>query len=158
MMGGDLLPRLPPDWRSELRTSRLTPVGGGMSGATLFWVRHPDLGDAYLQVASGPDLAELRTEIERTTWLAGRGVRVPRLLRVFDDGQTAAVLMRALAGAHPGDARRPVADIVRALGRGLCRLHALPALDCPFDETVASRLMQARELMSHGLIDPEHFD
>jgi aminoglycoside 3'-phosphotransferase-2 len=153
---GDLLPLLPAEWQSELRASRVRPVHGGMSGATLVRVQHPDR-DAYLKIASGPHLAALRAEIERTTWLAGRGVRVPRLLRVFDDGRAAAVMMSALAGAHPGDARQPVGDIIRAVARGLSGLHALPVHDCPFDETVASRLAQARGMMSRGRVAPEHF-
>jgi aminoglycoside phosphotransferase len=127
-----------------------------MSGATLVRLRHPEHGDAYLKIVSGPHLAALRAEIERTAWLAGRGVRVPRLLRVFDDGRTAAVMMTALAGAHPGDAQ-PVGDIIRAVARGLSGLHALAVHDCPFDETVASRLAQARDMISRGLVAPEHF-
>ena len=153
----DFLPHLPPDWQSELRACDVTAVHGGMSGATLYRVQHPDRGDAYLKMATGPHVAALRAEIERTAWLAGRGVGVPKLLRVFDDGGIAAVMMTALAGAHPGDARQPVGDIIRAVARGLCGLHALPLLDCPFDETVASRLAQAREMMSRGLVDPDHF-
>jgi aminoglycoside 3'-phosphotransferase II len=154
---GDLLPLLPAEWHSELRASRVNPVDGGMSGTTLYRVQHPDRGDAYLKMATGPHLAALRTEIERTAWLAGRGVRVPRLLRVFDDGQRAAVMMTALAGAHPGDAGLPAGDIIRAVARGLFRLHALAPSDCPFDETVASRLAQARDMMRRGLVAPEHF-
>ena len=154
---GDVLPHLPPDWQSELRSSRASAVHGGMGGATLVHVRHPERGDAYLKIATGPHLAELRAEIERTRWLAGRGVRVPRLLRVFDDGRRAAVMMTALAGAHPGDAGEPVGDIIRAVARGLLRLHALAPIDCPFDETIAARLAQAREMMSRGLVAPEHF-
>ena len=127
-----------------------------MSGAMLYRVQHPGR-DAYLKMASGPHLAALRAEIERTTWLAGRGVTVPRLLRVFDDGRAAAVMMTALAGAHPGDAGQPVGDIIRAVARGLCALHALPVHDCPFDETVASRLAQARQMISRGRVAPEHF-
>jgi aminoglycoside 3'-phosphotransferase-2 len=153
----DVIPHLPPDWQAELRACDVTAVHGGMSGATLFRLRHPDGGDAYLKMASGPHLAELRAEIERTRWLAGRGVRVPRLLRVFDDGQRAAVMMTALAGVHPGDARQPVGEVIRAVARGLVRLHALVPGDCPFDETVASRLAQAREMMRQGLVAPEHF-
>jgi aminoglycoside 3'-phosphotransferase-2 len=153
----DLLPLLPPAWQSELRVSRVKPVHGGMSGATLVRVQHPDRGDAYLKMASGPHAAALRAEIERTAWLAGRGVRVPAPLRVFDDGERAAVMMTALAGTHPGDAGQPVGDIIYAVARGICGLHALPALDCPFDETVASRLAQAREMMRRGLVAPDHF-
>jgi aminoglycoside phosphotransferase len=153
----DFLPHLPPDWQPQLRASHVTAVHGGMSGATLYRVQHPDRGDAYLKIACGPHVAALRAEIERTTWLGGRGVTVPRLLRVFDDGRIGAVMMTALAGAHPGDVRQPVGDIIRALARGLCGLHALPVHDCPFDETVASRLAQAREMMSRGLVAPEHF-
>jgi len=127
-----------------------------MSGATLVRLQLPDSGDAYLKIASARIWRSCGPRSNaRRGWLAvASGAR---LLRVFDDGATAAVMMTALAGAHPGDARQPVGDIVRAVARGLAGLHALPAHDCPFDETVASRLAQAREMMKRGLVAPEHF-
>ena len=39
-----------------------------------------------------------------------------------------------------------------------CRaLHAVPAVDCPFDESVAVRLGRAQTLVERGEIDPKEF-
>jgi aminoglycoside 3'-phosphotransferase II len=153
----DPLSLLPPDWRSELHGSDIRPVHEGMGGAKLLHVRHTTLGDLYLKICCAPDLSELRSEIERTRWLAGRGVTVPVLLRVFDDGQVGVAMMTALPGTHPGHGQQPIGDVIRALARGLLELHSLPVLDCPFEETVAARLARAREMIERKLIDAEQF-
>jgi aminoglycoside phosphotransferase len=37
-------------------------------------------------------------------------------------------------------------------------VHSVPVLDCPFDETVTTRLERAREAIERGLVEPEEFD
>jgi len=153
----ELLSLLPPNWRRELSAAELRPVAGGMSGAALVEVRQPTLGDRFLKIRSKPDLTEFRSEVERTRWLAGRGVRVPTLLRVWEGGEVGAVMMTAVAGRHPAELQCPIADTIGALARGLFELHSLPPLDCPFDETLAVRLARAGEYVRRGFIDPDNF-
>ncbi len=153
----DLLSLLPLDWRRELSAAEMRLAAGGMSGATLVVMRQPGAGDRFLKIWSGPDLTGFRNEIERTRWLAGAGIRVPAWLRVWDGGEVGAAIMTAVSGRHPGDLVGPVADTIAALARGLLKLHSLPAVDCPFDETVATRLARARESIRRGRIDPDHF-
>jgi aminoglycoside 3'-phosphotransferase II len=154
---GDPLSLLPPDWRDELRAAEIRPVALGMGGATVLQIRQPGLRDLFVKISSGADLTEFRNEVERTRWLAGRGLRVPALLRVWDDGEIGAAMMTAVPGLHAGDLVWPIAETIAALARGLFRLHSLSALDCPFDETVATRLARARESVDRGLINSENF-
>jgi aminoglycoside phosphotransferase len=69
-----------------------------------------------------------------------------------------AVLMTAVPGRH---LRRGAGDLqaqVRAIGRGLARLHALPVADCPFDEMPGTRLARARQAIDRNQVDTSQFD
>ena len=128
-----------------------------MSGAHLFRLRAPPSRERYIKIAEGDGLSDLRGEVERTRWLYAKGASVPDLLRVFDDGRRGAVLMTALPGSHPQDLRRPAADVVRHLARGLRALHAIAAADCPFDESTPLRLARARTMIAEGRVERAHF-
>jgi aminoglycoside 3'-phosphotransferase-2 len=153
----DALHLLPPDWRIALAGCTIEQVRG-MGGATVFRVSVPDSGCRYLKLASGPEAAPLRQEIARTEWLASHHMRVPEFLMKTCTGDVTAVLMMALPGWHltPGAGDLPAQ--VRAVGRGLARLHALPAADCPFDEMPRTRLTRAREAIDRNQVDASQFD
>lgn len=151
------LSALPGTWRRALGRFAIEPVERGMSEAELFRLRDRAGRERYLKICRGAARSELRNEVERTQWLAARGVRVPRFLRVHEDSVLAAALMTALPGRHPPDAGKPPAELVRHLARGLFKLHSIPALDCPFDEAIKTRLTRARDMIARGLIDPADF-
>lgn len=113
--------------------------------------------DRYLKIAEGEAAAALRDEIERTRWLSGQGVRVPDILRVHDGGDAAAFLMRAINGVSAADSALAPDVIATAAGRALAALHALPAADCPFDESVDVRLARAERAIARGDIDTKEF-
>jgi aminoglycoside 3'-phosphotransferase II len=148
---------LPGRWQRQLQGFHFEPVEHGMSDAELFRLRGPSSEQFYLKLSPLDGLADFRSEVERTRWLFGKGIRVPEVLEVCDDGQTGAALMTAMAGSHPQEIQEPVAAVVRYLARGLRTLHSLPVADCPFDETVAIRLARARAEIEEGHIDGEHF-
>src|SRR5262249_5926233 len=123
------------------------------------------------KLASGPEAEPLRQEIARTEWLSSRHIRVPEILMKVRTDKVAAVLMTAVPGrhlapehlapehlAHGHLAHGDLPAMVRAIGRGLARLHALPAADCPFDEMPRTRLQRAREAIDRNLIDASEFD
>ena len=112
----------------------------------------------YLKIAKGEAKAQLRREIERTRWLATREVRVPTILRTHEDADFVALLSEALPGVVATDAPLSPAVLAAAIGRGLAKLHALPVAECPFDETLRTRLARARRLISEGKIDANDFD
>lgn len=155
----DELSALPVSWRRALGRFAVEQIGQGMSDASLFRLRNDPRGERfYLKIYRGGSApAELRNEVERTKWLATRGIMVPRFLRLCEDGLLAAGLMTALPGCHPQDARMPLPELMRQLAEGLRKLHSIPARDCPFYETVGTRLARARAAIADGLVDPEHF-
>ncbi len=155
--GRDLSAGLPPDWREQLSGCELVSVERGMSSATLVRVRGGGFDNAFLKLGEGDAAADLRREIERTRWLAARGLRVPALIRASDDGRRVAALMTALPGVHPQEGERPADELVAVLGRALAAFHAEPAESCPFDESIATRLTRAAEAIVSGGVNPMHF-
>jgi len=147
---------LPVRWQRELHDCPVERVRRGMSDAQLFRFRHSRWGELYLKVADRDGVANLRAEVERTRWLRKAGVTVPEVL--WSDGRRGAVLMTALAGAHPEQLRQPVAVVVEHFARGLRALHSVAVSDCQFDETTAARLARARQMIARGEIHNAHFD
>jgi aminoglycoside 3'-phosphotransferase-2 len=134
----------------------LEPVTIGMGGAAVFRVTHG--APRFVKVATGAAATALRDEIARTQWLAGRGVAVPRILRVEDRGNGIAMLMAAIAGQPADVSTLSTSRLVEALAKALASLHALPPDACPFDETLATRLKRAADAVSAGDVDPAEFD
>ncbi len=153
----DALHLLPPDWRTALAGCAFEQVRG-MGGATVFRVSVPDGSCRYLKLAGGPEAAPLRHEIARTEWLASHHMRVPEFLRKVCTDDFTAVLMTAVPGRHLAPSAGDLPGWVRAIGRGLARLHALPAADCPFDEMPRTRFARAREAIDRNEVDASQFD
>lgn len=162
----DALQLLPPNWRAALAGHEAEPAPG-MGGASVFRVSDAAGGCRYLKLAGGPDAEPLRQEIARTEWLSSHRILVPEFLMKTCTDEVTAVLMTAVPGRHlsghqasghpaprPGD----LAAAVCTIGRGLARLHALPAAGCPFDEMPRTRLRRARAAIDRNLIDAGEFD
>lgn len=148
---------LPMRWRSALRQFAIERADRGMAEASVFRLRHRDGTELYLKIAEGPAVLELRSEIERTKWMEGRGIRVPKVVRVHEDSSLGACLMSPVSGRHPEDLLESPSKIMCDLGSGLRSLHSTPVARCPFDESVSARLRRAREMISAGVIRPEQF-
>lgn len=148
---------LPPEWQAALADQTVEPAPG-MGGAAVFRVSDPAGGCRYLKLACGPEAAPLRQEIARTGWLAQRHIRVPEFLMKLCTEKVTAVLMTAVPGRHLSPGAGDLAAALHTIGRGLARLHAVPAADCPFDETPRTRLQRAREDIDRNLIDASAFD
>jgi len=113
---------------------------------------------SFLKFAEGELGGVLRQEMARTAWLASRGIPVAPTLRQFADEHRVAVLTQALPGESADRCGLPRTRLMRALGRALERLHALPVSDCPFDETLSVRLERARQAVEQGVVNAAHFD
>jgi aminoglycoside 3'-phosphotransferase-2 len=155
----DVLAALPASWSTRLAAKTLVPITTGMSGAFVFRVIGEHGHCEYLKVGTDVVADVLRREVDRTAWLASVGVRVPQVVAQFADKDLLAVVMSSL-----GD--RTAEDIpstnwnppVTRIAQTLARLHSLPVLACPFDETLEVRLGRARALVGAGEIDPSGFD
>jgi aminoglycoside 3'-phosphotransferase-2 len=149
---------LPPDWQSELSRAQIEPVEEGLSGATLFRIANDRAPLRYLKIGRGNSAAGLRQEIERTHWLARRGVRVPAILRIDDRPDQVASLMEAVPGVSADASPLPALRLVGALAHALAALHALPLADCPFDESLAVRLARAAAAIAAGEVHADAFE
>lgn len=153
----DALRLLPRGWRKKLAGHAAEPAPG-LGGASVYRVSDPVAGDRYLKLACGPEGEALRQEIARTEWLSSRHVRVPEFLMKVCTDTVTAVLMTAVPGRHLARGADDLPAMAQAIGRGLGRLHALPAAECPFDEMPRTRLQRAREAIDRNLIDADQFD
>lgn len=148
---------LPPDWRAALVGREVEPMPG-MGGALVFRVSDSAGRSKYLKVACGREARLLVQEIARTEWLSSNHIRVPTFLMKTANPRLTAVLMTAVPGRRVTLDADDLLKRVHAIGRGLARLHALPAANCPFDETPRTRLRRAREAIDRNLIDASQFD
>ncbi|QEV22034.1 aminoglycoside 3'-phosphotransferase [Streptomyces alboniger] len=151
--------------RRRYAAYRWTPATDGRSGAEVHRLTVQDGAgpDLYVKVApatyEGSPL-DLSGEADRLTWLAGRGIPVPRLVERGTDGEVAWLVTEALPG-RPAAERWPegqrtavteaLADITRAL-------HELPSEDCPFDRSLAVTQEQAARSLHEGLVDLDDLD
>jgi len=152
---GRILQKLPDTWRTEFADMAAEPVTSGMSGAEVFRLRTSPA--RYLKFAEGGAADPVRQEIARTVWLGKQGVRVPPILRTHDNGDAIAMETQALPGVPAHRCDWPKTQLLLALGRALAVFHALPAADCPFDESLAVRLGRAQQAIARGEVDAKHF-
>jgi aminoglycoside 3'-phosphotransferase-2 len=143
---------------SDARTARFEPVASGMSGATVIRVVQPGRSDRFAKIADAATADALRNEVTRTAWLWARGITVPRVLRVNEQLGGYAVLMDAVPGTSADISSLPVPQLVGALAKALAALHRLPPDDCPFDETLSTRLSRAVAAVAAGEIDIAEFE
>lgn len=160
MRRDQLFARLPAAWQADIAAAEsLMHVGWGLSNAYVYRLRHRGRAIRYLKAAWGRGAAELRDEVERTTWLGSQGVPVPRILDLYDDHKDfVALFMSDVKGMSPQHSGLPTGKIVSQIALALRDLHALPVVDCPFDETVSARLALADRDIRAGRVAASEFD
>jgi aminoglycoside phosphotransferase len=158
MGAADFLKYLPEAWSHALASSELAPITTGMSSAEVYRVHERDTPERFLKFARGDAAAALGREIECTKWLYSHSIRVPLVLMSFASADVAAAILSLLPGAQLTESGCAPVAAVRAIARGLRRLHDLPVTDCPFDESTQVRLLRAREVIERGLVDGCEFD
>ncbi|RWZ64664.1 aminoglycoside 3'-phosphotransferase [Labedella populi] len=126
--------------------ARVTPVWENADGGLTYRLDGPH-GGRHVKWGP-PDYRDLfEREARRLEW-ASEWIRVPRVLELDVSEPADGVVLvtetiEALSAVDPSWIARPEIA-VRACGAGLRRLHdSLPAGDCPFDWSVASRIDEA---------------
>lgn len=140
---------------------RATRDAIGESGAVIHRLDAPGIPSLYLKQGSGQFATDIADEHARLRWLQGR-LPVPRLIAFAEEEGKAWLLSEGLPGTaayawlegNPG--RR--AEAVAGMARFLRRLHALPAAHCPFDASLAVRLVAARANIDAGRVPEDEFD
>lgn len=143
---------------SDARTARFEPVIGGMSGANVVRVVQPGCSDRFVKIADAGGADALRDEVARMAWLSAEGITVPRILRVNEQPGGYAILMDAVPGTSADISSLPAHQLIGALAKALAALHRLPPDDCPFDETLRTRLPRAAKAVAAGEIDTAQFE
>lgn len=129
-----------------------------MSDAAVFSVAVPNAARRFLKTAEGLAADALREEVARMRWLAKHGIVVPMVLHIDDGNDRYAVLTQALPGTPADASPLPAAELIKSLAGAMTALHALPAADCPFDETIAIRMARAQAAIAAGAVDVDMFE
>lgn len=151
---------IPPELSAALAGKRLDPVGLGESGAHVWRCSGVGLSALYLKAAPVSAQLGLDQEAECMRWLRGRGVPVPAVREYLRLGDTEYLLAESSDGVPASapewslDGRR----VATALGRGLARLHATDATDCPFDRRISRKLDEAALRLAAGRVREDDFD
>ena len=144
---------LPPELRKILPAARWEDVSGE-SGARVW------RSQKYIvKVQALGRLESLRTEQTKLRWLVGR-IPVPYVIAYATDEASEYLVTARLPGLplHHPDALLHARRNAALLARVLRELHALPIRECPFNESLAVKLRQARERVQLGLVIEADFD
>ncbi len=155
-MSTHLLPELPARLAPSLLGYHIEPILLGRSGAAVYRLVAPRRATRFLKLGPAETLV---AEAERLHWLAGR-LPVPEVHQFIQTATHDYLLLAAIPGVDASN-RSHAADLpamIRGLAAGLRLLHALPIDDCPFDETLPSKLARARQRAAAGLINLADFD
>lgn len=129
----------------------------GGSGAQVLLSKHSDL-EVYQKSVQRSEIPSLRREKEVLQWLYGR-FPCPEIVSFSESSDGATLTTTALAGLPCSDPSfaPQIESLVVSLGRILRALHALPILDCPFDERLDLQLAKIEHRVASGQVDTSNF-
>lgn len=130
----------------------------GFSSSQVFHLKSAGGENLFLKTALrvGSELAEEKQKLE---WLKGK-LSVPEVRLFVQTDERDYLLISEIegAGAHEDLWKENVPRAIELLSKGLQMIHSLPVTDCPFDETLETKIEQARRRMELGLVDESDFD
>jgi streptomycin 3"-kinase len=129
------------------------PVTTGESDAEVF---RRDDGWAYAKCIGPDGVEELDAEFRRIEWLSGTGIPGPDVAHWSASDRGACLVTTAVPGVPASgvsavelrSAWQSITDVLR-------RLHALPAVDCPFDRSLATTFRLAEGVVGRGAVNAE---
>jgi aminoglycoside phosphotransferase len=152
---------LPPTVQRLLHGYTLRPVAIGKSTARTFRLEKPGNPTLYLKVDSRATKYPLSQERGVLEWLGGK-LPAPKVIAYVEDGGSDHLLMTAVQGVDAATLARAHAygrqKLVRLLAQGLRHLHSLSPSGCPFDQTLAVEIEEARRYTAQGMVDEQNFD
>lgn len=130
----------------------------GHSDATTYLLKGAT-SNQYLKIQPIISEENLYGEVEKLEWLHGK-LPVPEVLYYNKDGRNEYLLMTEIKGMNAADqSHEPnVATLITQLALGLKTLHNLPIDRCPFDQTLAIKLNEAKRSVENGRVDEDEFD
>ncbi|MBA4170512.1 MAG: aminoglycoside 3'-phosphotransferase [Chloroflexi bacterium] len=133
------------------------PISIGESSADVLSYQRDGRPVMYLKSVRARDGEALHADAARIIWLEGRAP-APRVLALAEESERTWLLTSAIPGVNGADGRLDPRMVIEELAAGLRSLHALPAAGSPFDMSLATRLLVARERMLAGVVDVDDFD
>jgi aminoglycoside phosphotransferase len=150
---------LPQDIQNLLAGATWHDKTFGFSGTQVFRIMRPSEPVYYLKIAIEPNKQELLAEKERLVWLQGQ-LPVPAVAAWHEDNERSYLLISEIPGIMSYDAvfKQDLPALVRLLGEGMRKIHAVDIRHCPFDQRLATKIEQARQRVEAGLVDEGDFD
>lgn len=134
-----------------------SPVGGGLSAASVFALRAEGRRPLILKCAESFSDVDLEDEAGRLRWFSSRTI-VPAPLACGATVQLQYLLMDVIPGHDASVAGTKPSAIIEGMARALRELHAQPIADCPYDQRLDAQVTRARRRVDFGLVDETDFD
>ncbi|HET7579991.1 MAG TPA: APH(3') family aminoglycoside O-phosphotransferase [Bacillales bacterium] len=130
----------------------------GMSEASVFKVIGREAGESFYLKAAVSATERLEEEAEVLGWLKGK-LPVPEVLYYGEHGETEYLLLSEITGrqaADPGVLANPH-ELGRLMAEGLKMIHEVGISECPFDQTLETKIAIARCHVHNGLVCEDDF-
>lgn len=130
----------------------------GHSDAMTFLLKG-STSNQYLKTQPVISKESLYCEKEKLEWLHGK-LPVPEVLYYNKDERNEYLLMTEIKGINASDKSHEtnLPSLIEQLALGLKTLHRLPIDSCPYDQTLAIKLKEAKRRVENRLVDEEDFD
>lgn len=133
---------IPIELKEMLRGSEIIKNNKGWSESDVFLVRNiKGKGDCYLKIAPDNSSSYLVSEKDKLQWLQGK-IPVPKIyyFKIVNGFQY--LLTSKIQGedALTKNVRRKPLVLIKAVAKGLKKIHSINTSDCPFDERVINKL------------------
>lgn len=130
----------------------------GQSEADTFLLKGPNHRQ-YLKIQPVHSRESLQDEKEKLAWLQDK-LPVPEVIHYEKDEANEYLLIKELKGHDASSNRNKISEssIMRLMGIGLKQVHEVRIGDCPFDQTLDSKIKGAKNRVENGLVDEEDFD
>ena len=150
---------LPYELKTEIRNSTWKPVTTGKSGAYTYLLSDKQGQNRYLKIIPRRLNMSVEREVEILRWIEGKAP-APKVLLFMNDEEYEYLLMTEVKGIPSYDPsfRSHMPKLVGLLARGLRMIHSIDIKNCPFDQRLSVKLMEAEHRMVNGLIDEDNFD
>jgi aminoglycoside phosphotransferase len=113
----------------------------------------------YLKIKEKTPNFDLKREYSKTLWLSNI-FHVPKVLNysLFDDKEY--FLMEELKGymSYESQYFESNEQIIKLIAKSLKKLHSIDIFDCPFHETLKTKISKAKYNVDNNLVDESDFD
>ncbi|MEE4195658.1 MAG: APH(3') family aminoglycoside O-phosphotransferase [Anaerolineae bacterium] len=150
---------MPSQIKNIIDGSEFSEIHQGYSSSQVFKVVSREKGYFYLKINRVSQHFSFLHEIQILQWLHGK-ISVPEVVEYVRDDRFEYVVLTEIPGINCVEAMTTLdyTQIVKLLAEGLLAIHQLEISQCPFDESIDTKLKHAQIRLDHGLVDESDFD